>query len=234
MSWRFASAAGIFISVGEYVENKTTMSQNLNSQYFESKEKHKKGFNKIGYIVWAVIAMSSIFWVIKYVVQERDLKPEEAEKVAEFLGTTSFNKDDFVFVDTVNNYKIDVIANSIYKNEKAHLSVIKNDSLGFLYFVKVIKSSDSYPSLIKQWDEQFSRTNSSFNVFNTVDSSKNGRRIENADFEMLKDGEKMIGKLRIFQKGENIYLLQAQSYEDTWASVSSTVDSVLASFAILK
>lgn len=170
-----------------------------------------------------------------HLLQEQFYKDSVLLKTIDYRNKSTkwtISETDTLITSKFAGAQILILANCLFQEYEDSFTSIKNDSSGLGYMMRRIVSSADYPSSIKQFEKQITKTNSSYKFSNLKTSVADKIVIETSDIELIKDGNKMRGKIRTIKKGKLIYLLQIISQHDKWETLTSDIRRIESSFKI--
>jgi len=204
-----------------------------NQQYFETKEEHKKSFHKKAWIIWLIILMIGIAWIFNEISFQIDKPLSEKQiinKTKEFL----YAKSDQNFISEGKDFQILIIKGLYYGeiSQEMPLMIISKDTTETLLYVKKTTTDKNYTSLIKQWKNKITKTDSTYKFFDIIDQSTPELRKESGRIELSKNGKKYVGKIIICQRNQDIYIVQGISNEQSWNTIESDISEMIDKFEI--
>gem|GEM_PF-6793580 len=216
------------------------MADDLNKQYFEAKETHKRNYIRKGYVIWILIGIGIVvFYFGRQYFEGRKYETLKKEKTNEFLEQGIHCKADTIVTSGLTGTSVLILKDYIYKDFQSEFGstfvAVKNDSSGLGYFTKRIVPSPDYKSSMQQWKNQLTSTGPSYKFANMRMDTVNGLPIEIADIEIVESGQApMIGKIQITKKGPLYYVFQIYAFANTWKLLLEERTKIENSFKIVE
>jgi len=205
----------------------------LNKQYFETKEKHKKSVHKNAWILWLLVL---IFFIITIVIEINNQQNENIskEEILNKIDNASYADNNINFTPSSGEFKINIPKGFNYSkiNNKMLLFAISLDSTLFTYIVKKDTLTQDYISLINQWEKKLKETEDTYKFYNVRNDSLSDYRTEYADFQVEKESELYKGRLMIVEINKKIFIVQGYSIYQYWENEKKKFDDILKSFEI--
>lgn len=206
---------------------------NLNQQYFDSKDKHRKSVYKHAWLIWGALAVIGIIWVYNDISQQIN-RPLTEEKIVAKTGGFKYVDSDYMFICDNKDFKILIKSGHYFGqiNNDMPLMIISKDSTETLLFVKKAETDNDYESLIQQWESKITKTDSTYKFGVPINKSIEEVSKEIANLELTKEGKTFLGKILICQHKNNVYIIQGISKEDAWSFKKTDINEMINSFRI--
>jgi len=206
----------------------------INKQYFNTRNTHKKNLRKGSWVIWAVVAILAVFWIVREIsrqVNEPVTEDEIQQKTEGFIKSHS----DTNFVSTDKDFQIKILEGLHYGvvSDDMPLMIMSKDTTNLVVFVKRTSTDMNVESLVEQWESQIQKTDSTYSFSEVEKQSYNNLRKEYANVELSKSGYRYKGSILLIQQNMEIYIIQGVIRDDCWEAKRHEIQQMIESFKIL-
>lgn len=207
----------------------------LNEQYFKTKETHRKSVKKNAWITWGIIVLLGLTWIVRDIYKT----VEKKEKFSEQSMENQIENFSLVLTDTIVNsdrkdFRLLIMSGLYfgYVNDEMPIMVISRDSTDLILYIKRTQTDKRYDSLIKQWESKITQTDSTYKFTDIEKITENDIRQEIGNVKLIKNNKEFKGKILIVENGMDIYIVQGISNLDSWEFKKTDIQTMINSFKI--
>lgn len=205
----------------------------LNKQYFETRQTHKKSVKKNAWIIWVILIAVGLIWIYNEISNQTD-KPLTQETITNKVENFAQLSNDSVILSKQKDFEIFVKGGLYfgYVSDELPIMIISNDSSDLILYVKKTTTDKKYDSLIKHWESKMIETDSTYRFSNIKMTYTENLRKEIGTVELTKNGKDFIGEILILENEMSVYIVQGIANRNNWQSKRADIEKMIDSFEI--